>query len=372
MSSLLQGTVLILISNIIYISNNYIVAWTGLEATEVALVRGSLQVLVFGLIICWKETRRKESNDPEEGEVEAKEEKNLKQRIVLYILVALYGFTVSTMSFSATAAIQFMPIGDLIVISFCSPVFSVFLDRIVLKRPITFLAIFLCLLMVVGEVLVIKPPFIFGQSDGTTEDSSSLSSTGNITSASDSHQEQISTDNGLYYLGVLLSLYVAIAGAAANVLNAKCDQLGVTTSQLMLVSGFSSLILSFISSIFILNRILVNPLSFTLKGAVLLPVSGVLTMIAYWTITLAVSITSHPTLINMLRSTEIILSLITECIWWSRLPTLLSLLGSLLVAGCVICMTGHDSIIKRFQDTFSQCGRRGETDKETKNHSVSL
>jgi len=67
--------VLILISNIIYISNNYIVAWTGLEATEVALVRGSLQVLVFGLIICWKETRRKESNDPEEGEVEAKERK---------------------------------------------------------------------------------------------------------------------------------------------------------------------------------------------------------------------------------------------------------------------------------------------------------
>lgn len=155
-------------------------------------------------------------------------------------------------------------------------------------------------------------------------------------------------------------------------LNAKCDQLGVTTSQLMLVSGFSSIILSFISSIFILNRILVNPLSFTLKGAVLLPVSGVLTMIAYWTITLAVSITSHPTLINMLRSTEIILSLITECIWWSRLPTLLSLLGSLLVAGCVICMTGHDSIIKRFQDTFSQCVRRGETDKETKDYSVSL
>ena len=61
---LLQGSVLILISNLIYISNNYLVAWTQLTAPEIALVRGGLQVVVFGFPI-WrtKETNRNENND---------------------------------------------------------------------------------------------------------------------------------------------------------------------------------------------------------------------------------------------------------------------------------------------------------------------
>ena len=55
---LLKGSVLILISNLIYISNNYLVAWTQLTAPEIALVRGGLQVIIFGFIV-W---RRKETN----------------------------------------------------------------------------------------------------------------------------------------------------------------------------------------------------------------------------------------------------------------------------------------------------------------------
>ena len=43
--------VLILISSIIYILNNYTVTWFRLNATEVALVRGFLQVTMFGVAI---------------------------------------------------------------------------------------------------------------------------------------------------------------------------------------------------------------------------------------------------------------------------------------------------------------------------------
>ena len=49
--TLCTGVVLILISNIIYILNNYTVSWFRLHATEVALVRGVLQVMIFGLAI---------------------------------------------------------------------------------------------------------------------------------------------------------------------------------------------------------------------------------------------------------------------------------------------------------------------------------
>ena len=43
--------VLILISNIIYILNTYTFSWFRLLATEVALVRGVLQVMISGLAI---------------------------------------------------------------------------------------------------------------------------------------------------------------------------------------------------------------------------------------------------------------------------------------------------------------------------------
>ena len=49
--NIIKGSVLILISNLIYISNNYIVAWTELKATEVVLVRGCLQVILFGVVV---------------------------------------------------------------------------------------------------------------------------------------------------------------------------------------------------------------------------------------------------------------------------------------------------------------------------------
>ena len=41
--NVLQGSVLILISNLIYISNNYAVAWTELKAHEIALVREEMR-----------------------------------------------------------------------------------------------------------------------------------------------------------------------------------------------------------------------------------------------------------------------------------------------------------------------------------------
>ena len=43
--------VLILVSNIIYLLNNYTISWFSLHATEIALVRGVMQVILFGAVI---------------------------------------------------------------------------------------------------------------------------------------------------------------------------------------------------------------------------------------------------------------------------------------------------------------------------------
>ena len=100
------------------------------------------------------------------------------------------------------------------------------------------------------------------------------------------------------------------------------------------MSGVFSVLLALASTVFLPNRKLTDPLSLPLSSALALPVAAVMTLLAFWFITLAVSITHRPTLISMLRSTEIILSLVTESVWWGHPPHYLSVIGSLLVTLC--------------------------------------
>ena len=81
--AILQGSLLILISNLIYIGNNYIVSWTRLAAPKVALVQGALQVAIFGVLVC----RTRETGADISGK------KNNK--LGLYAWHVLYRFTIS-------------------------------------------------------------------------------------------------------------------------------------------------------------------------------------------------------------------------------------------------------------------------------------
>jgi len=333
--AILQGSLLILISNLIYIGNNYLVSWTELAAPEVALVRGALQVLLFGVLV-WR-TR--------ETGVEISETKN--SRLGLCAWLVLYGFTISTGSFACIAAIPYMPIGDLIVLCFTSPVFSVFLDRVVNKRLFTILSVSLCFFIVVGCVLVIQPPFLFPANDDIPHNKTQP------LIAEETRSEGKHGHN--YYFGVALCLYTAAAISVANVVCAKCNKLSISTSQLMLVSGCSSVLLSLVSTIFLTNRVITNPKLIPTRALALLPVSGSITMVAYWTITLAISISGNPTLIAVLRSSEILISLVTESIWWSQTPGLLSLVGALLVTFCLVSMAGHDKIMMVAKNMWTQC-----------------
>ena len=275
------------------------------------------------------------------GEEDLKDHKDAGRWKKLIILTT-YALFVSTMSFSFLLAIPYMPIGDLIVLSFMSPVFSVFLDRVVLKRPLTFLAVFLCMIIIVGDVLVVKPPIIFGDgpNDKDTPKQIFIYLSLLLTKGEDAPSEH----GNIYYLGAALRVYTAFAGSVTNVAAAKSKFFGVSSSFLMLISGSASLVLSLLSSTFLPNRLLTSPLSLPVEAAVMLPVIAVLTILAYWTITKALSITRNPTLIAMLRSTEILISLVTEALYWHQKPGVLPVFGSVIVSICILAMAGHDKI----------------------------
>ena len=75
--------------------------------------------------------------------------------------------------------------------------------------------------MMVGVILVCKPPFIFNNFSSRTEDK-----------------------DDLYYVGVLLAVTACVAGGLMDVLVAKCEE--VSASVLLLWTAISGLAISII------------------------------------------------------------------------------------------------------------------------------
>ena len=149
-----------------------------------------------------------------------------------------------------------MPIGVLIVVSFTSPVFSVFLDRVILKRPLTWFFVLLCFLIIAGSVLVIQPPFLFDLNIPRIEQSPLYS----LPMPLYFHKiiKRVIEDEKRgpsCFIGVGLCLYVAVSGAYCNI-EAECKSQDISTSLLMLVSGCFTLLLSLITLPFFENHLL--------------------------------------------------------------------------------------------------------------------
>ena len=120
--------------------------WTELGAGEVTLVEGGLQILVFSVILLVARLRR-QAEDEDGGCEAAAPTPATKLRLRKWALVALRGFLIASMSYACILAVGLMPIGDLIVLAFLSPVFSVVMDAVFLKRRLTLLSVFLCVLI---------------------------------------------------------------------------------------------------------------------------------------------------------------------------------------------------------------------------------
>ena len=55
-----------------------------------------------------------------------------------------------------------------------------------------------------------------------------------------------------------------------------------------------------------------------------------------------------------IRSTEVVMSLVTEAIYWSQAPDPVTALGCLLVTACVAAMAAHDNIVKKIKNMLQK------------------
>ena len=62
-------------------------------------------------------------------------------------MISLYGLLMSSVTIGCLAAITLMPIGDLIVLSFTSPVFALIFETLILRRSLKVLSVLFCFLI---------------------------------------------------------------------------------------------------------------------------------------------------------------------------------------------------------------------------------
>ena len=106
---------------------------------------------------------------------------------------------------SSLAAVTLLPLGDLAILKFCSPMFALLIGRFILKENVSIVKVIFALGILGGVIMVVQPPFLFG---ATTRE---------VLSNEKSRRD----DYPYYWCGVAIGISFAILTSTINVIVAK-------------------------------------------------------------------------------------------------------------------------------------------------------
>jgi len=134
---------------------------------------------------------------------------------------------------------------------------------------------------------------------------------------------------------------------------------------MLISSGSFNFLLAFALLPVVPNRMFLGE-SLGLAGYLSLPVCICNTVFTFWSVARAVELIKDPTLVGMLRSTEILFSLITDSIINLQFPDIYTFIGSIIVLSSVCGMTVHDTVMKKLDQIFRSDSLASESKEDLK------
>ena len=310
------GIFFILLNNILINTFNYILKLTSLVASELVLFFGPVQVLLALIVILVKRTPFK---IPDKSS---------------YAYLVISGFALGVFVPCSLMSVVLMPLGDWVVLVFSSPVFALFLSKLILKQKVNLLKFIFCFTIILGVIFVIQPPILFGVS---------------ARSANKLHEYSH------YWLAVSLCISAAFATAMNNVVTAKLFQQGVAVELTMTLMGLGLTVLAPLFIYFIptqshkVNRIFTD-------GVLEIPIQDWFTYIGVGAVgtigTLLVAAANKlapPVIVSMVRTTQILFVLVLDIVLLNIYPNVMSSTGSVLVIISVIGMSTSDQLMRKWK-----------------------
>ena len=218
------GVFLAILSGIIFTLNSCIIQWMKLDFSEIMLVRGSIQVLMFTLLLMAKGY----SVFPMIGENPTKTR----------LLVIFQGIGGGLLVICSVSCVTFMPLGDAMVLLFSAPVSTMILAAIFLRHTMKLYRIVNAVLLITGSILVIQPTFIFGKWSNLT------------LNYHDYYWSNLTFNyhDYYYYLGAVIALSAALFDGFVNIAINHCQE--VQSLVLLWWSGIGAIIFGFIGYAF--------------------------------------------------------------------------------------------------------------------------
>ena len=316
-----------MVSGILFTGNNFVINQSSVSVSDVVLVRTVLQLLVYSLII-WARSERILPTSP------MQQLYTLLQGLLFFFsptfLNCSSGLTGAVAFICSLACVSFMAVPDALCIIFACPVVTILLSAVMLRDKLNLVKIIAGALLLLGVILVCKPPFLFS--------------------------DLLVPRDRLYYLGVLLASTACMAAGLMDVLVAKCSE--VSTPVLVLWTAVIGLVISLIyclttPSSHILSPAISSLSWYTWATYTGLAVSGLL---AFTTLTKSLQLIS-PNMVASLRSLELVLAFLVQSLLTGTSPEPLSCLGG----GLILCGV----LLLAFQDHIIRANRRlGEYVKE--------
>ncbi|XP_059078344.1 uncharacterized protein LOC131876852 isoform X2 [Tigriopus californicus] len=262
-------------------------------------------------------------------------------------LLHLVGYTLASgiKITSYFAAVSLVPLTELTVLCSTIPVFSLILSRIMLGKAITPLRVFLCLTVILGVVFVVQPTAIF------TEQSINASPLSNETLEviegepvpNPTLQVDSQTRDIDYYLGLLLTLAFAISCSLTHVTPALATE--VPNQAFLFCAGLGTSLVSFVIPLLGIEMYLIQRDLSTVEPVVWLLIFGLgLCSVVFQVLMVMAIRRTLPTIVSMVRRSDIILVIIIEATWFGSFPSIFGWIGIALVLISITGITFADKI----------------------------
>ena len=261
-------------------------------------------------------------------------------------LLFLFGFMGAAFNTSDLIAISYMPLGDAMTIIMSSVLPTMILAAIFLKDRLRLYKIFCSILVVSGIVLVLRPPFLFGNSVESEMDTGfnvsiplkknrTLSEILEITPKINSPQFKY------YNIGAIAALAAMLSSAAMRtvmkmlVQNKSTSSFGVP----LFYNSFANLMVALVLPVFRGNQRILFPSldveNYDVWQWVGLASVAIIGVTQYSTRFMAIKLIS-PTLVGFIRTSEIVLAYAIQLVVLDTKPDATSLIGSgLVMVACI-------------------------------------
>ena len=318
------GVFLAFVSGVMFTANNCVIQKFKLDFAEAMLFRGIFQITIFG-IICGK---KKLTLWPNIGH---------RPKFVQTLMIC-QGVLGGIMVIFSFACMTMMPVGDALTIVFAAPISTMIVAAIFLGHPLRLFKITLGLLLLIGTVLIVQPPFLFPDAnEDNPDDPDNLIILFRSTIGKPHHD--------LYYVGVALAFGCALADGFLNISIHFCSE--INSNVLMWWSGFGGFMLALLAFTFDGNARMLGPDIFEIPTAnwlayTSMSISGIF---AYFCMTKSLQMID-PTVVSFVRALEIVVAYVAQYVVMEEVPEMLSLIGAALVLISVSSMTLQNFIVQ--------------------------